>query len=113
MLCVVGGMKPLRVTNSFCRAGRRLPWSHLHIGTLPRLISFVCRSYENCRVCTQNSRSGTHQSPLISRPLSLIESISSTADQRMELQIARAYQSLSKQRILAAIMYLTQTEFFV
>ena len=33
-------------------------WSHLHTGTLPRPISFVCHSYENCRVCTQSSRSG-------------------------------------------------------
>jgi hypothetical protein len=35
------------------------PWSCLHTGTLPRLISFVCHSYENCRVCTPNSHSGT------------------------------------------------------
>ena len=24
-------------------------WSYLHIGTFPRLISFICHSYENCR----------------------------------------------------------------
>ncbi len=28
-------------------------------GTLTRLISFICHSYENCRVCTNNSHSGT------------------------------------------------------
>ena len=33
-------------------------WSHLHTGTLPRPISFVCHSYENCRVCTPNCHSG-------------------------------------------------------
>ncbi len=39
--------KPHRVLNSFSRARRRLPWSYLQTGTLPRLISFVCHSYEN------------------------------------------------------------------
>ncbi len=28
-------------------------WSYPYTGTLPRLISFVCHSYENCRVCTK------------------------------------------------------------
>ena len=40
---------------TFSTVGSRLPWSYLHTGTLPRLISFVSHSYENCRVCTQNS----------------------------------------------------------
>ena len=35
-------------------------WSYLHTGTLHPLISFASHSYENCRVCTQNSHSGTH-----------------------------------------------------
>src|SRR6266851_6862726 len=39
--------------------GSRVPWSYLQTGTLPRLISFVSHSYENCRVCTQNSHSET------------------------------------------------------
>jgi hypothetical protein len=34
-------------------------WSYLQSGTLPWLISFICHSYVNCRVCTQNSQSGT------------------------------------------------------
>ncbi len=34
-------------------------WSYPYTGTLTRVISFVCHSYENCRVCTQNSHSGT------------------------------------------------------
>ncbi len=38
-------------------------WSHLHTGTLPRPISFVCRSYENRRVCTQSSHSGRGCTP--------------------------------------------------
>ncbi len=29
--------------------GSLLQWSYLQTGTLPRLISFVCHSYENCR----------------------------------------------------------------
>jgi hypothetical protein len=59
-LPVVAAMKPRRLLNSFSRAGRRLPWSYLQTGTLPRPISFACHSYVDCRVCTQNSRSGTH-----------------------------------------------------
>jgi hypothetical protein len=42
-------------------------WSYLHTGMLPRLISFVCHSYENCRVCTQNSHSGTGRTPNVQR----------------------------------------------
>src|SRR5713101_9868957 len=38
-------------------------WSYLHTGTLHPLISFVSHSYENCRVCTQNSHSGTQSLP--------------------------------------------------
>jgi hypothetical protein len=38
--------------------GNRPLWSYRYTGTLPRLISFVCHSCENCRVCTQNSHSG-------------------------------------------------------
>src|SRR5216684_1890081 len=38
-------------------------WSYLHTGTLPRLIPFVCHSYENCRVCTQNSHFGRGCTP--------------------------------------------------
>src|SRR6266478_4591209 len=34
-------------------------WSYLQSGTLPWLISFICHSYVNYRVCTQNSQSGT------------------------------------------------------
>jgi hypothetical protein len=34
-------------------------WSYLYTGTLPRLISFVSHSYENCRVYIQNSHLGT------------------------------------------------------
>src|SRR6266478_4383767 len=42
--------------------------SYLYTGTLPRLISFVCHSYANCRVCTQNSHSGILNSVLASAP---------------------------------------------
>jgi len=34
-------------------------WSYPYTGTLPPPISFVSHSYENCRVCTNNSQSGT------------------------------------------------------
>src|SRR5260370_19465728 len=39
--------------------GNRPHWSYHHTGTLTRLISFVSRSCENCRVCIQNSHSET------------------------------------------------------
>jgi hypothetical protein len=39
------------------RNGKRSVWSYRYTGTLPRLISFVCHSYANCRVCTQNFHS--------------------------------------------------------
>src|SRR6267143_5200007 len=39
--------------------GNRPHWSYHHTGTLTRFISFVSHSYENCRVCTQNSHSET------------------------------------------------------
>jgi hypothetical protein len=41
--------------------GRRATqhWSYLSTGTLPRPISFVCHSCENCRVWPQNSHSET------------------------------------------------------
>src|SRR5713226_2441526 len=58
------GSDPRRPLDSFSGVGSRPLWSYLHTGTLPQLISFVSRSYENCRVCTQNSHSGTRQSPL-------------------------------------------------
>src|SRR5260370_6061594 len=40
-------MKPRRVLDSFPRPGCRPSWSYLHTGTLLRLISFICHSYEN------------------------------------------------------------------
>ncbi len=50
--------KPFRC-NTYKKHGECLLWSYHITGTLPRLISFVCHSYENCRVCIQNSHSGT------------------------------------------------------
>src|SRR5882762_7976433 len=47
------------VVLTFPIADSRPSWSYLQAGTLPRLISFVCHSCENCRVCTQNSHSET------------------------------------------------------
>jgi hypothetical protein len=42
-------MLPRRRLDSFSGAGCRPLWSYLHTGMLPRLISFVCHSYENTR----------------------------------------------------------------
>jgi len=50
---------PLSDVSTFRRLDDPRFWSYLHTGTLPRLIPFLCHSYENCRVCTQNSHSGT------------------------------------------------------
>ncbi len=46
---VVAAMKPRRFLDSFPRLGCRPSWSYLHTGTLLRLISFICHSYENTR----------------------------------------------------------------
>ena len=52
-------MRPRHVVLlTFSSDGHCPLWSYPYIGTFPRLISFVCHSYENCRVCTQNSQSG-------------------------------------------------------
>src|SRR5712692_9218102 len=42
-------MPPRRPLDSFTSAGSRPFWSNLHTGTLPRLISLICHSYENTR----------------------------------------------------------------
>ena len=42
-------------------------WSYPYTGTLPPPISFVSHSYENCRVCTNNSQSGTLRCALANR----------------------------------------------
>src|SRR5712692_7616946 len=46
---VLAAMQPRRVLDSFSGAGSRPLWSYLHTGTLLRLISFICHSYENTR----------------------------------------------------------------
>ncbi len=56
--------QPRRSLDSFSGAGSSPLCSDLHTGTLPRLISFVCNSCVNCRVCSQNSHSGTHLTPI-------------------------------------------------
>jgi hypothetical protein len=64
--------KPCRINLLQEQRGRRghTPYrSYPYTGTLPRLISFVCHSYANCRVCTRNSHSGTHHSTRLSEPL--------------------------------------------
>src|SRR6266478_5736375 len=41
-------------------------FSFMHLRTLPSSVSsksFACHSYENCRVCTNNSQSGTPRAP--------------------------------------------------
>ena len=75
---VTGNLSPLDATLTKNRGwGSYGPsWLRLHTGTLPRPISFVCRSYatfasrtllrdENWRVCTQNSHSGRGCTPNI------------------------------------------------
>ena len=42
-------MKPRRLLDPFSSARRRPTWSYHHTGTLDRLISFACHSYENTR----------------------------------------------------------------
>jgi|HubBroStandDraft_3_1064219.scaffolds.fasta_scaffold21526_2 hypothetical protein len=42
-------MLPRQVLDPFPEPGNRPTWSYLHTGTLPRLISFICHSCENCR----------------------------------------------------------------
>ncbi len=42
-------MRPRQLLDSFSIAGDRPLWSYHHTGTLPRLISFICHSYENTR----------------------------------------------------------------
>src|SRR5467141_779377 len=63
---------------TFSTVGSRLPWSYLHTGTLPRLISFVSHSYENCRVCTQNSHSGSPRAKPRGTPSCVLPNVPST-----------------------------------
>src|SRR5467141_5078557 len=63
---------------TFSTVGNRLPWSYLHTGTLPRLISFVSHSYENCRVCTQNSHSGSPRAKPRGTPSCVLPNVPST-----------------------------------
>jgi hypothetical protein len=46
-LPVVAAMLPRRLLDPFSSPRRRPTWSYHHTGTLPRLISFACHSYEN------------------------------------------------------------------
>jgi len=48
-LSLVATMPPRRRLPSFSMAGNHPLWSYLHTGTLLRLISLICHSYENCR----------------------------------------------------------------
>ena len=63
---------------TFSTVGSRLPWSYLHTGTLTRLISFVSHSYENCRVCTQNSHSGSPRAKPRGTPSCVLPNVPST-----------------------------------
>jgi len=57
--CPATDAPPPRGPSNLSIADSRPSRSYLQAGTLPRLISFVCHSCENCRVCTQNSHSET------------------------------------------------------
>src|SRR5882762_710865 len=59
-LCALRTMRPRHAVILTLSGDGDCPlWSYLQSGTLPWLISFICHSYVNCRVCTQNSQSGT------------------------------------------------------
>jgi hypothetical protein len=44
---VDAAMRPRQLLDSLSIADSRPPWSYLHTGTLPQLISSICHSYEN------------------------------------------------------------------
>jgi hypothetical protein len=54
-----GHAKPFRC-NTYKKQGGAA-WSYTHTGTLPRLISFICHSYENTQVWGYSSHSGTRR----------------------------------------------------
>jgi len=62
-----GGGSLLWLTNCSKRVSSCAAWSHQYTGTLPRLISFACHSYENTGVWGHSSQFGTTSSTTCTR----------------------------------------------